>query len=63
MSTGNLLADCERWCRENLPRRVEQRREPTLRVVPPLAEPAPSRRQVFRPGPGWPGVPVTRTGS
>jgi hypothetical protein len=21
ISTGNLLADCERWCRDNLPRR------------------------------------------
>ncbi|RBY91042.1 hypothetical protein DQ241_05020 [Blastococcus sp. TF02A-30] len=63
MSTGNLMADCERWCRDNLPRRVEQRQETTtLRVVPPLAEPAP-RRPVFRPGPGWPGVEVARTGS
>jgi len=21
LSTGNLLADCERWCRDNLPAR------------------------------------------
>ncbi|MGY1706048.1 hypothetical protein ACI79C_15895 [Geodermatophilus sp. SYSU D00697] len=22
ISTGNLLADCERWCRDHLPRRA-----------------------------------------
>jgi hypothetical protein len=75
ISTGNLMADCERWCRDNLPPRVparvvvprQERREGTaLRVVPApvvAAEQTPSRRGTFRPGPGWPGIPVARTGS
>ena len=71
ISTGNLMADCERWCRDNLPPRVvvprQDRREgPVLRVVAspvPAADEAPSRRGTFRPGPGWPGIPVARTGS
>jgi hypothetical protein len=32
VSTGNLLADCERWCRDNLPRR-EPRPADAARVV------------------------------
>jgi hypothetical protein len=73
LSTGNLLADCERWCRDSLPPRVMPRRahrEVALRVVATpgdtpvgVVQRAPSRRGTFRPGPGWPGVPVARTGS
>jgi hypothetical protein len=70
LSTGNLLADCERWCRDQLPPRGVPRevREvgTTLRVVAtpvPVADRAPSRRGTFRPGAGWPGIPVARTGS
>jgi hypothetical protein len=70
ISTGNLMADCERWCRDNLPPRVvprqERREGPVLRVVAapvPAADQAPSHRGTFRPGPGWPGIPVARTGS
>ena len=36
ISTGHLLADCERWCRDNLPPRPVRR----LRSVP---APAPNR--------------------
>jgi hypothetical protein len=68
LSTGNLLADCERWCRDELSPRAMPRqtgREGTaLRVVAaPLsvADQAPYRRGTFRPGPGWPGIPVART--
>lgn len=61
MSTGNLLADCERWCRDTLPPRQVRT---TLRVVPPPVEAAPLlRRGTFRPGAGWPGLEVARTGS
>ena len=61
MTTGNLMADCERWCRDNLRRReVPAATATTLRLV---AAPAASRRGSFRPGPGWPGIPVARTGS
>ncbi|SFL37202.1 hypothetical protein SAMN04488085_11035 [Geodermatophilus ruber] len=70
LSTGNLMADCERWCRDTLPPRAvprqERREGRALRVVTPpvpAAAPAPSRRGTFRPGPGWPGIPVARTGS
>jgi len=71
LATGNLLADCERWCRDHLPPpavvpRQDRREGPELRVVAaPLsvADRAPSRHGTFRPGPGWPGVPVARTGS
>ena len=65
MTTGNLMADCERWCRDNLPRReAPAPSRTTLRLVAaPVADPTPSRRGTFRPGPGWPGIPVARTGS
>ena len=71
ISTGNLLADCERWCRDHLPPRAvlprQDRREvPVLRVVAApsaVAAQAPSRRGTFRPGAGWPGIPAARTGS
>lgn len=64
MTTGNLLADCERWCRDNLPRRELLQGQTTLRLVAaPVAEPAPSRRGTFQPGAGWPGIAVARTGS
>ena len=65
MTTGNLMADCERWCRDNLRRRdVPAASGMTLRLVaPPVAAPAASRRGGFRPGHGWPGIPVARTGS
>ncbi|TYP90806.1 hypothetical protein [Blastococcus xanthinilyticus] len=63
MSTGNLLADCERWCRDTLPRRPVRT---ALRVVPAPVEvprPAPLRRGTFRPGADWPGLAALRTGS
>lgn len=64
MTTGNLMADCERWCRENLRREVPAPSETTLRLVAaPVAAPGASRRGTFRPGPGWLGIPVARTGS
>ena len=65
MTTGNLMADCERWCRDNLRRReVPAASGTTLRLVAaPVAAPLASRRATFRPGPGWPGFPVARTGS
>ena len=65
MTTGNLMADCERWCRDNLRRReVTAGSETTLRLVAaPVAAPLGSHRGTFRPGPCWPGVPVARTGS
>lgn len=60
MTTGNLLADCERWCRDNLPRRELLQGRTTLRLVAaPVAEPAPTRRGTFRPGPDWPGIALT----
>ena len=64
MTTGNLMADCERWCRDNLRRReVPAASGTTLRLVAaPVAAPQASRR-TFRPGPGWPGIPIARTGS
>lgn len=64
MTTGNLIADCERWCRDNLRRReLPAASGTTLRLVTtPVADPA-SRRGGFQPGPGWPGIPVARTGS
>ena len=65
MTTGNLMADCERWCRDNLRRReVPAASGTTLRLVAaPVVAPPVSRRVTFRPGPGWPGIPVARTGS
>ena len=58
MTTGNLMADCERWCRDNLPPRAPAPRPATaLRVVPQQP-----RRGAFRPGPGWPGTTLARTG-
>lgn len=64
MTTGNLLADCERWCRDNLRREVPVQGGMTLRLVAaPAAEPAPSRRGTFRPEPDWPRISVARTGS
>ena len=65
MTTGNLMADCERWCRDNLRRReVPAPSGTTLRLVAvPVTGPPASRRGTFRPGPGWPGIPVARTGS
>ena len=57
LSTGNLVADCERWCRDNLPPRTPAPRPAALRVV---ADPVP--RGTFRPGPGWPGTSLARTG-
>ena len=65
MTTGNLMADCERWCRDNLRRReVPAASGTTLRLVAaPVTNPPTSRRGTFRPGPGWPGIPVARTGS
>jgi hypothetical protein len=66
LSTGNLLADCERWCRDQLPPREVREEGTALRVVAtpvPVADRAPSRRGTFRPGAGWPGIPVARTGS
>ena len=57
LSTGNLVADCERWCRDNLPPRAPAPRPATLRVVP---EPVP--RGTFRPGPGRPGISLAATG-
>lgn len=64
-TTGNLMADCERWCRDNLRRReVPATNGSTLRLVAaPVAAPQASRRGTYRPGPGWPGTPVARTGS
>ncbi|WP_369253382.1 hypothetical protein [Geodermatophilus amargosae] len=41
LSTGHLLADCERWCRDNLPPRQVRR----LRSVP-----APTRAGSLRVG-------------
>ena len=65
MTTGNLMADCERWCRDNLRRsEVPAAGGTTLRLVAaPVVAPPASRRGSFRPGPGWPGIPVARTGS
>ena len=65
MTTGNLMADCERWCRDNLRRReVSVASGTTLHLVAaPVGAPPASRRSTFRPGPGWPGIPVARTGS
>ena len=58
ISTGNLVADCERWCLDNLPPRAQAPRHATvLRVV---ADPVP--RGTFRPGPGWPGTSFAATG-
>ena len=34
LSTGNLLADCERWCRDHLPPRRTSPRHEALRPVP-----------------------------
>ncbi|MGY2129379.1 hypothetical protein [Blastococcus sp. SYSU DS0617] len=63
MTTGNLMADCERWCRDNLRRReVSAESGATLRLVAaPAAPPASSR--TFRPGPGWQVIPIARTGT
>lgn len=65
MSTGNLLADCERWCRDNLRRHEAPAQSgTTLRLVAvPAAEPALARRGDFRVEPDWPGIALTRTGS
>ena len=65
MTTGNLMADCERWCRDNLRRRgVPAAAGTTLRLVTaPFVGPPATRRGSFRPGPGWPGIPVAGTGS
>ena len=57
ISTGNLVADCERWCRDNLPPRAPALRPAALRVV---SEPTP--RGTFRPRPGWPGTSLAATG-
>jgi hypothetical protein len=71
VSTGNLLADCERWCRDHLPprkrpdpvpRQARRTAAPEAPVTPSdgaaAEERAPARSVVFRPGPGWPGAPV-----
>jgi hypothetical protein len=65
MTTGNLMADCERWCRDNLRRpELAAPSGTTLRLVTaPVAAPPAARRGGFRPGRGWPGTPVARTGS
>jgi len=66
LSTGHLLADCERWCRDTLRPRELPSQAPALRVVvtpPSVAAQAPARRGTFRPGAGWPGVAVARMGS
>ena len=68
LSTGHLLADCERWCRDALPPRTlpSPAQAPALRIVvtpPSVAAPAPARRGTFRPGAGWPDVAMARTGS
>ena len=66
LSTGHLLADCERWCRDTLRPRETPRPAPALRViVTPPSVPArvSARRGAFAPGAGWPGVAVARTGS
>ena len=65
MTTGNLMADCERWCRDNIrPREVPAASGTTLRLVAaPVVAPPAEHRGTFRPGPGWPGIPVARTGS
>jgi len=65
MTTGNLMTDCERWCRDNLRRReLPAASGATLRLVAaPVVGPPASRRGTFQPGPGWPGMPVARTGS
>ncbi len=65
MTTGNLMADCERWCRDNLGRRdVPAATGTTLRLVAaPVSAPPASHRGSSRPGPDWPGIPVARTGS
>ena len=68
LSTGHLLADCERWCRDTLRPREAPRpaQGPALRVVvtpPSMAAQAPARRGAFRLGAGWPGVTVARTGT
>src|SRR4051812_13462839 len=51
ISTGHLLADCERWCRDTLRPRETPRPSSALRVVvtpPSLAAQAPTRRGTFR---------------
>lgn len=66
LSTGHLLADCERWCRDSLRPREVPRPAPALRIVvtpPSVIVQQPARRGGFRPGAGWPGVGVARTGS
>ena len=68
LSTGHLLADCERWCRDTLPPREipRQAQGPALRVVvtpPSVTAQASSRRGTIRPDAGWPGVPIARTGT
>ncbi len=65
MTTGNLMADCERWCRDNLRRRDVPALSGTTRrlVAAPATHPPAARRGTFGPGPGWPGIPVARTGS
>lgn len=65
ISTGNLLADVERWCRDNIPRReVPASNGTTLRLVRAAAvEATPSIRMISEPGPGWPGISGARTGS
>jgi hypothetical protein len=65
MTTGNLMADCERWCRDNLRRlEVPAASGTALRLVAaPVAAPPAARRGSFRLGPRWPGIPVARTGS
>ncbi|UOY01874.1 hypothetical protein [Blastococcus sp. PRF04-17] len=65
MTTGNLMADCERWCRDNLHRREDSARSgTTLRLVAaPVVAPPAARRGTFLRGPGWPGIPAARTGS
>jgi hypothetical protein len=64
MTTGNLMAGCERWCRDNLRRRdVPAWSGTTLRLIAAPVVAPPASRRTFRLGPGWPGIPVARTGS
>jgi hypothetical protein len=53
MTTGNLMADCERWCRDNLRRReVPAASGTTLRLVAaPVVAPPASRRGTSGPVP------------
>lgn len=64
MSTGNLRADVERWCRDNLPLgEAPAARGTTLRLVagPVASLPAPNHGS-FRPDHVWAGILAARTG-